>query len=249
MLRVYSGDQKGATAFFRNRALLDTLTKLLKASPDRSERRMRILFHSASIGAEAFSFAIWCRMHGLDSQFALEISATDINSEFLDFARTALYPANVQQTMSAEEKAYFEDAGENEITPIEAIRRMVCFFPAMSFLEPISSVFDVVVVLNALTYVSETEQSLAIHRIADYNRRYLVTTAFHPDTIEADLRQHGYVAVTDNIEAIHNGWTERLRPSPDAIRGTPEYSWVLPPFSPVPGFEYRFCSIFEKAAT
>jgi chemotaxis methyl-accepting protein methylase len=68
MLRVYSGEQKGAT-----------------------------VFHSTSIGAEPYSFAIWRRTHGSDRQFALEISATDINE-------------NVVQTMEAEERPYFEQA-------------------------------------------------------------------------------------------------------------------------------------------
>jgi chemotaxis methyl-accepting protein methylase len=246
MLRVYSGEQKGATAFFRNRSLLRTLTHLLEALANYQPRRFRILFHAASIGAEAYSFAIWCQMHAFHRQFALEILATDINSEFLDFARNARYPANVLQTMAAEERAYFEQAGENEVTPVETIRRMVRFLPATSFLEPMAPAFDVVMVLNALTYVSEMEQGLAIGRIADYNSRYLVITAFHPDTIEADLRRHRYVPVTDNIEAIHTGWHERIRTDAGATRGTAEYSWVLPPFTRVEGYEYKFCSIFEK---
>ncbi len=249
MLRVYSGEQKGATAFFRNRPLLGTLTQLLGARAQHPPQRLRILFHSASIGAEAYSFAIWCRVHALDRKFALEISATDINSDFLDFARNALYPVNVLQTMEPEERECFEQVGENEVTPIEEIRHMVGFLPAMSFLEPMAHAFDVVMVLNALTYVSEKEQSLAIRRIADYNTRYLVLTAFHPDTIEADLKQSGYAAVTDNIEAIHNGWHERIQLEPAATRGTAEYSWVLPPFSRVAGYEYKLCSIFEKDVT
>jgi chemotaxis methyl-accepting protein methylase len=246
MLRAYSGEQKGATAFFRNRPLLHTLTHLLKAWAPDPPRKLRILFHSASIGAEPYSFAVWFRMHGLGRQFALEISATDINAEFLDFARSARYPVTVLETMTAEEKAYFEPAGENEVAPVEEIRRMVGFLPAMSFLDPLAGAFDVVLVLNALTYVSESEQGLAIQRIADYNTRYLVLTAFHPDTIQGDLRQQRYLPVTDNIEAIHNGWHERIQPEPAATRGTAEYSWVLPPFSRIAGYEYKFCSIFEK---
>jgi hypothetical protein len=108
---------------------------------------------------------------------------------------------------------------------------MVGFLPSMSFLEPMAQEFELLMVLNALTYVSESEQGLAIQRIADYNTRYLVLTAFHPDTIVVDLRKHGYFPVTDNIEAIHNGWHERIQPEPAATRGTAEHSWVLPPFS------------------
>jgi chemotaxis methyl-accepting protein methylase len=58
MIRVYSGNNKGATAFFRNRPLLKTLSGLLAGqSPS-------VLFHAASIGAEPYTFAVHCRMYG-----------------------------------------------------------------------------------------------------------------------------------------------------------------------------------------
>jgi chemotaxis methyl-accepting protein methylase len=246
MLRVYSGAQKGATAFFRNRMLLRTLIQILEMLPHYPPQTLRVLFHAGSIGAEAYSFAIWCQIHGLHRRFVLEIQTSDINCEFLDFARNARYHANVLHTMLAEERAYFQHVSKNEVIPIDAIQRMVAFLPPMSFLEPMAATYDVVLVLNALTYVSETEQALAISRIADYNSRYLVLTAFHPDTIEADLRQNCYVPITHNIEAIHNGWHERIRPDLGAKRGTAEHSWVLPRFTRVEGYEYKFCAIFEK---
>jgi chemotaxis methyl-accepting protein methylase len=60
MIRVYSGDSKGATAFFRNRTLLETIARLLH------DQRYRVLFHACSVGAEPYSFAIYCRLRGVD---------------------------------------------------------------------------------------------------------------------------------------------------------------------------------------
>lgn len=244
MLRVYNGEQKGATAFFRNRPLLQTLSDLLQNYPS---GKIRILFHAVSVGAEVYSFAIWSMMQGLHERFDLEFFATDINQGFLDFARAARYPSVILQTMTPEEKAYFEDAGDGEISPLETVRSMVRFLPAMSYLDPLDEgMFDVVFVLNALTYVTEGQQAEAISRIAGYNSRYLVISAFHPDAIETQLRQNDYRPVPDNIEDIHNGWHERIRSDITAGRGTDAYSWALQPFSPIEGYQYRLCAIFEQ---
>jgi hypothetical protein len=100
--------------------------------------------------------------------------------------------------------------------------------------------------LNALTYVTEDQQGDVIARIAGYNSRYLVVSAFHPDAIEAQMLQSGYSPVSDNIEAIHNGWHERIRSDIPAVRGTDAYSWALRPFSRTEGYQYKLCAIFER---
>jgi hypothetical protein len=235
MLRAYSGEQKGATAFFRNRPLLETLMDLLWD-------QATVLFHASSIGAEVYSFAIYARMRGIDVQ----ISATDINPDFLSYSRLARYPAEILDTMSSEEQAYFRHI-EDEVMPVEEIRKMVDFLPPASFVDTrIEEPFDVVFVTNAMTYVTEAEQAIAIDNIARYNRRVLVASAFHPDMIERDLTRNGYAPVLNNVSAIHNAWEERIRVGFTAQRGTPEYSWVLPPFSEVEGWRFKYCSIFEK---
>jgi hypothetical protein len=244
MLRVYNGEQKGATAFFRNRPLLQTLSDLLQDCPS---KKIRVLFHAVSVGAEVYSFAVWSMMQGLHKRFDLEFVATDINQGFLDFARAARYPSAILQTMTPDEKAYFEDAGNGEVSPLETVRNMVRFLPAMSFLDPPGDgMFDIVFVLNALTYVTEDQQAEVIAQIAGYNSRYLVISAFHPDAVEGHLRQNGYSPIPDNIEAIHNGWHERIRSDITAARGTDAYSWALQPFSRTEGYQYRLCAIFER---
>jgi hypothetical protein len=182
-------------------------------------------------------------MRGID----VRISATDINPDFLSYSRRARYPAEILDTMTAQERAYFVRT-EDDATPIEDVKEMVTFLPPASFVDAVvERPFDLVFVTNAITYVTEAEQATAIDNIASYNRRLLIASAFHPDTIEQDLTRNGYSPVLTNASAIHNAWEERIRAGFTAQRGTPEYSWVLPPFSEVEGWRYKYCSIFEKS--
>ncbi len=236
MLRAYSGEHKGATAFFRNRPLLATLMDLLAGE-------MTALFHASSIGPEVYSFAIYCRMRGLD----VRISATDINPDFLSYSRRARYPIEVLDTMTQNELAYFK-IEDRQVTPLDEIKEMVEFLPPLSFVDAqFREPFDLVFVTNAMTYTTEAEQAAAIDRIASYNTRFLIVSAFHPDSIEEDLTRNGYFPVLNNIPAIHNAWEERIREGFIPQRGTPEYSWVLPPFSQIEGWQYKYCSIFQKS--
>jgi chemotaxis methyl-accepting protein methylase len=85
MLRVYDAAQKGATAFFRNRPLLATIDELLREKP--GHEPLRILFHASSIGAEVYSFVIHSMISGLAIERDLQVFATDLNPNFLNFAR------------------------------------------------------------------------------------------------------------------------------------------------------------------
>jgi len=244
MLRVYDGDKIGATAFFRNRPLLETLTRLFRA---RGERTLDVLFHASSIGAEPYSLAAYAAISGLAAEVQLNIHATDINPNFLERAKQALYPDEILAGMTAEERACFEPHEAGTIRVREDIRARVTFLPAASFVDFTSEQqFDVVFVLNALNYVTPEQQTTTMHNIARYNRWLLVTTAFHPDSIESDMVACGYAPIDDNIEAIHNGWIGRVRPSTVVQPGSPEYSWVLPAFSQVEDYRYRFCALFRK---
>lgn len=244
MLRVYDGEQKGATAFFRNRPLLRTIFENL---PKKAEPRYRVLFHSVSIGAEAYSFAIHCHLTGAHSERKWDLYATDLNPQFLHQAQQACYPVQVLGGLTSAEQVYFERVDEYQVRPIDDIRRMVHFLTPTSFVNAtFDDSFDLVMILNSLTYVSEAEQAQAIANVSRYNTNLLVLSAFHPDTIERDLRAVGYSPITDNIEAIHNAWEEKIMPDQAIGRGTPEYSWALPPFARIPGYEYKYCALFRK---
>lgn len=244
MLRVYAGAQKGATAFFRNRPLLEVVCARLHALPS---PRLRVLFHAASIGAEVYSFVIHALLDGLADDKTLEVCATDLNADFLAHARRAVYPAEVTARMTSAQRACFEPAGDGLVRPIDEVRRRVRFLPACSFVDAsFDDAFDAVFILNAITYVGPDEQARCLQRVAGYTRSLLVACAFHPDTIERDLRANGFVPVTERIGEIHDAWTERIRTHDLPAPGTPDYSWVIPPFSEVPGFEYRYGSVFRR---
>jgi hypothetical protein len=244
MLRVYDDDKIGSTAFFRNRPLLTTLLALFRAS---GKDRIEVLFHACSIGAEPYSLAIWCAMAGLDTEMQLNIHATDINPNFLAHARAAIYPEEVLAGMTEQERRWFEPRGAGKVGVRPEIVARVNFLPPASFVDFQSErSFDVVCVLNALTYVTPEQQSTCLRHVAGYNPWLLVTSAFHPDTIEADLVACGYAPITDSIQAIHDAWVERVRSNVTAQPGTREYSWMLPPFAPVPGYEYKYCALFRK---
>ncbi len=244
MLRVYDSDKIGSTAFFRNRPLLDTLAALFRAS---GKDTLDVLFHACSIGAEPYSLAAYAAMIGLDTHLRLNIHATDINPAFLAHAHQAVYPEGVLAGMSEAERACFEPhtAGTVRVHPDIAAR--VTFLPPASFVDfTPERHFDVVFVLNALTYVSAEQQATALRNIAGYNTWLLVTSAFHPDTIRTDILECGYAPVTDNIQAIHDAWVERIRHNMIARPGSPEYSWMLPPFAPVEDYRYKYCALFQK---
>ena len=249
MLRVYDGAQKGATAFFRNRPLLETLMALLE---QHQGKPLRILFHAGSIGAEVYSFVVYALRTGLVDRCPMEIYTTDLNPQFLQFAEEASYPAEVLDSFTDEERVWFERVDTGIVRPVEVVRRRVWFLPACSFVDavpPEGEVFDVVFILNALTYVTPDQQTECLRNVARYNTDLLVACAFHPDTIRSDLLTNGYEPVTTRIAEIHNSWTERIRTEALPAPESPDYSWVIPPYSEVPEHEFRFCSIFRKIAS
>jgi chemotaxis methyl-accepting protein methylase len=233
MLRPRSGNLRGATEFFRNRPLVHTLLDLLSGQPN-----IKVLFHACSIGAEPYSFAAMCQLRGIKN---VGIHATDISPEFLEFARKAQYPATAADDMSAEEKTCF-DISAGQLCPVVSIRDAVSFLPACSFVDSIfPEPYDVVFVSNALTYVTPAEQKMAIANVSRYNTGYLVLTAFHQQTIKSDLIASGYGPVPDKLEEIHNSWGDRI--TKDA---PPDHSWMLPPFSKITDYEYKYCALFRK---
>jgi chemotaxis methyl-accepting protein methylase len=212
---------------------VNTLLDLLKGQP-----KIRLLFHACSIGAEPYSFAVMCQMRGIKN---VEIHATDISNEFLEFAQKAHYPATAADDMSAEEKTFFDVSG-GQLCPVASVRSAVTFLPPCSFVDSVlTESYDVVFVSNALTYVTPAEQATAIANISHYNMRYLVLTAFHQQTIKPDLMANGYEAVPDNLEEIHNSWGDRI-----AKDAPLDHSWMLPPFSKIQDYEYKYCALFRK---
>ena len=100
--------------------------------------------------------------------------------------------------------------------------------------------------MNALTYGSAAEQSMAFDRWAGYTRHVLAATAFHPDSILDDLVRSGFVPCMENHRQIHEAWGDRLVKAPVAP-DSPDYSWRLPPYdTSISDHDYRYGSIFLR---
>lgn len=240
MLRVYKGDKKGATAFFRNRVFLETVIGLLRAVGDAPG----VLFHACSIGAEPYSFAAAAQAAGLD----VAIDATDIEPDFIKAAQTAVYPARITERMTDGEKRWFDPAGQGQVALSVLVREAVRFLPARSLADPLEDTYDAVFAMNVLTYLTPSAQTSAIATMAKSAKTYLCLTAFHPDTIKADIEAAGFEPVMENQAEIHNAWGDRVRAG-GAQPGTPEYSWVVPPYNTDrDDYEWRYGAIFRRKA-
>ncbi len=243
MIRAYSGPHIGSTEFFRNRALLQTVHDCI----DRlGPTPPRVLIHAASIGAEAYSYVI--ERANRRPEAAEGCDATDISPDFHKAAGQAVYPVAVCRGMRSEEARYFEPAGKGQVRVAEAIRRRVRLLPPASYVEfETAERYDVVFLLNSLLYVDAAAQRRTLDRVARYNTRLLITTGFHPETIKTDLSENGYRPITTNLEAIHEGWTERRALRPGVTKpGVTCCSPYLPPFSPIADHEFKFGAIFSK---
>lgn len=105
VLRVYNDGHKGATAFFRNRPFLETLSRR-RHCPLSTQDKVTIFVHACSIGAEPYSFALWWlhRVKPGRPNMLIEIVATDIDPEFLEFAVQGCYPQTILEGMTDEER-------------------------------------------------------------------------------------------------------------------------------------------------
>jgi chemotaxis methyl-accepting protein methylase len=242
MLRVYDGAQKGATAFFRNRVLLQTLMDELAAL---GKPRVRVFVHAASIGAEPYSLALW-HLHCGAGAFELEVQATDINARFLELARRGEYPADLARGLTQPERGWFDQQGDVLRVPAAA-RALVHFLPPMDFVrDRPAGRFDAVLILNALTYVTPEDQGMAIAGAAACAESLLALTAFHPDQIRGQLEAAGFHPLLKNHEAIHNGWGDRLTDRP-IDPASSEYSWRLPRYDTLaPDYAFRFGALFRR---
>jgi CheR methyltransferase, SAM binding domain len=247
MLRCYANGHTGTTAFFRNRPLLTELMGLLA---DAGTYPVRVLFHACSVGAEPYSLALWWHHHAPPGAAeALAIDATDIEPDFLETARRGVYPLRVLDGLSAREQSWFANHAEGVQVPAHA-RRMVRVLPPMSFAAPaLTGCYDAVCIMNALTYVTAGEQRRAIVAAGRHARRVVALTAFHPDTIAADVAVAGLVPWSGQQRAIHEAWGDRLVDGP-VTPESPYYSFQLPRRYPdAPDAAARYGALFVPASS
>lgn len=232
----------GTTAFFRNRILFDTLLDELVRE---GKPHYSVFFHACSIGAEVYSLAIQYLLSGYAQKFSLRIQATDIEGGFIDYARNGKYPKEIVDGMTDQERTYFNVSADAAVS--ETVKALVEFIPPCDFTSYQSqNVFDVVSLLNCLVYVPQQTQAATLDQIAAYNSGFLLVTAFHRDSIAADLQRNHYTPVLAHQREIHDSWLDRRVNTPFVPQPGIYADWTLPPFAEIAGHEYLYCSIFRK---
>jgi len=159
----------GVTSFFREQdsfvALKDKAVSKLLESKNTGDT-LRIWVVGCSTGEEAYSIAILLREylddHGLAGKFKIQIYATDIDKEAIDFARQGNYPLSIAQDVSPERLQRFfikEDNGGYRIR--SEIREMIVFAQQNVLTDPPFTRLDMLSCRNLLIYLnSETQKVL-----------------------------------------------------------------------------------------
>jgi len=256
------GVVSGATSFFRNRPLFDTVLRML--SEELGLTKAKILIHSCSVGAEVYSLLIRNEIVN-GSKLSLEVYATDFEESYVQIARGGVYGVSDVQGILDEEAKYF-NISESSASIVPDIYNKVTFLPASDFRRfDTEEIFDVVFILNSLCYVSGRDQAKTFDLVRKYNKHLLVTSSFHQDQIKSDMTRNGYIPVPNNQELIHDSWSFRLRPKDTLVTKTQIHlanlykkivppragglhiTSSIPPFSRIKDFKYKYCAVFKKS--
>jgi len=180
--------------------------------------------------------------------FNIICHATDKEHSFIEFAKYAVYPKEILEGMSEDERLFSHHLDTHNVTVSEKVTRYAAFLDACKTETfATTEIYDVVFLLNLLVYVPASNQSMIIDKIARYNSEWLITTAIHMESIKDDLMRNGYFPYTKNIEEIHESWLDRrVKTNGNEIRPGIYARWSLPKFSKIPDYGYLYCTLFRK---
>src|SRR5437868_7656349 len=162
------------TSFFRYPAIFRALEK--KVLPEmhmkkfwENPRALRIWSAGCASGEEPYTIAITVA-DTIESSEAwnIQILATDISKQALDFAERGVYPRRELETLKPHHLAsYFTQEGQNfKVKP--KIRNMVSFAPLNLAQAVYMGKFDCIFCMNVLIYFSEERRAGLIQRFFDY---------------------------------------------------------------------------------
>ncbi len=148
----------GVTQFFRDPESFEFLAT--SVIPDlfrekKDEGQVRIWVPGCASGEEAYSIAILLAEYAekLEKKPKIQIFATDLDVEALDFARKAKYPAEIAEHVSpARLKAFFKKVG-NSYELIDSVRELCIFSPHNLIKDPPFSRIDAISCRNVLIYL------------------------------------------------------------------------------------------------
>ncbi len=160
----------GVTSFFRDPEVFKILEevmipKIFEGKAPGSE--IRIWTAGCSTGEEAYSIAILLveYMLSLKQSYAIQVFATDIDSQAISTARTGLYPASVVNDISPERLArFFTVEGTDGSYHIhKSIRDLMVFSEQDLIKDPPFSRLDLISCRNLLIYMSPALQKKVLH--------------------------------------------------------------------------------------
>jgi two-component system CheB/CheR fusion protein len=153
----------GVTSFFRDAEAFGVLkakaiSELIKNKNPKIP--LRIWVAGCATGEEAYSIAILCAevMDKLKKQVNIQIFASDIDNEALDFARMAIYPDSIAADVSSERLDRFFIKEDNTYRIKKQIRDMIVFSDQNVIKDPPFSRLDLVSCRNLLIYMETVLQ-------------------------------------------------------------------------------------------
>ncbi len=150
----------GVTSFFRDREAFNTLRDkaleplLINKDP---ERPVRIWVPACATGEEAYSIAILIvdLMAKLNRHHMVQIFATDIDDEAIEFARQGVYPDSIAADVSKQRLQQYFIKDDKTYTIRKKIREMVVFAVQNLIKDPPFSKLDLVSCRNLLIYMDK----------------------------------------------------------------------------------------------
>lgn len=151
----------GVTSFFRDTEIFDDIQRVVIPQLFAGKSAgsvIRVWVPGCSTGEEAYSLAILLREHmeEIKVNFKVQIFATDIDREAIEFARAGVYPSNIVADISPERLAQFfdpEDAEGHTYRIHKIIRDMLIFSEHDLIKNPPFSKLDLISCRNLLIYM------------------------------------------------------------------------------------------------
>jgi two-component system CheB/CheR fusion protein len=147
------------TSFFRDAEAFEALAhaleeRVLAVKPD-DNYCLRAWVAGCGSGEEAYSIAILLRecMERINRRFDVQIFATDLDSEAIEFARMGVYPEGIAVDVRKDRLAHFFVRGDSGYRIAKEIREMVVFAPQNVLQDPPFTKLDLLSCRNVLIYL------------------------------------------------------------------------------------------------
>jgi|GEM_PF-486260 len=165
--RLFADLLIGVTAFFRDEAAFDLLTRTaLPAIFDTlgPGEIMRTWAACCSTGEEAYSLAVLLAEYGQgrDDKRPVKLFATDVDAAALEVARKGVYPVRLAETMGQERLAAWFQCSGSQCVISPALRENIVFAVHDLLRDPPFLGMDLIVCRNFLIYLNADVQSKVI---------------------------------------------------------------------------------------